>query len=123
MTNIIKDFNKITLDLLEQTIDLVGTKYLFNFKTIIQFNAIAPIEKFTETMLPHRNEIINRNVDFFINHSKNINGYNNINNNDIIDLGDIFLKIDKSEQENIWDILYALIILCEDRLKSKNSSK
>ena len=39
--NLIKQFNSIVLDLLEQTIDLIGTKFLFNFKLMTKINAIA----------------------------------------------------------------------------------
>jgi len=120
--NIIKKFNSIVLDLLEQTIDLIGTKFLFNFKLMTKMNAIAPIEKFTTTMLPYKKYINSRDINFFINQSKTFDHYDNINQNDMIDLRNIFLNIDSESQENIWDILDALIILAEERKSKSNNN-
>ena len=121
-SNIIKKFNSIVLDLLEQTIDMIGTKFLFNFKLMTRINAVAPIEKFTTTMLPYKKQIISRNVEFFINESKNLEHYNNINQNDMIDLKNIFLNIDMESQENIWDILEVLISLAEERYNNNKNN-
>jgi len=120
--NVIKQFNSIVLDLLEQTIDLIGTKFLFNFKLMTKINAIAPIEKFTNTILPYKKQIKSRDLAFFINESENINHYDNINQNDMIDLKNIFLNIDSESQDNIWDTLIALISLAEERIKSKTNN-
>ena len=120
MSNIIKDFNTIVEDLLIQTTYLVGTKYLFNYRMMVRVNLIAPIENFTENMLHYKNQINNKDIDFFINKNIDCSKYNiDINNNDIFDLKKIFLNIDEESKENIWRILQALIILCEDRLKLK----
>ena len=122
MTHIIKQFNNIVADLLEQTTDLIGQKYLFNFTTIIRFNVAYPIDKFIINMLPLKNHIMAKNIDYFMN--GNIDSLeNNISNNDIIDLKQIFKNIDKHSQENIWEILQALIILCEERVANKPTVK
>ena len=120
MSDTIKKFNSIVKDLLEQTIDLIGTKYLFNFKLMVKMNALAPIEKFTSTMLPFKKQILSRDVMFFLNKKYELNS--NINQNEIIDLQKIFLNIDAESQENIWDTLYVLIILAEERLNSKKNT-
>ena len=117
MSDTIKKFNSIVKDLLEQTIDLIGTKYLFNFKLMTKINALAPIEKFTSNMLPYKQYILERDVIFFLNKKYELNS--NINQNEIIDLQKIFLNIDAESQENIWDTLHVLIILAEERLNSK----
>lgn len=119
----IKEFNCIVEDLLKQTTGLIGTKYLFNFKTLIRLNSVLPIEKFTSTMLPYKHYINTKNSDFFMSQSINGYSYNNISTNDIIDLQKIFLNIDSESKENIWSILQALIVLCEDRLKMKQPVK
>jgi len=123
MTHIVKQFNSIVEDLLRQTTHLIGTKYLFNFKTIIQFNAILPMEKFTINMLPYKSYIMAKNTDFFMNAEVDLSGYSEINYNDIIDLKQIFTNIDEESKENIWEILQALVILCEERSISKPSIK
>lgn len=117
MNNIIKQFNLIVEDLLLQTTTLIGNKYLFNFKTIILYNASMPIDKFIVTILPYKEHIISRNLNFFINQEIDCRNYTN----DIIDLKNIFLNISEESRNNIWDILHALIILCEERLKCKSN--
>ena len=123
MSNIIQQFNTIVEDLLVQTTNLVGTKYLFNYRMMVRMNVIAPIERFTTSMLYYKDEINNKNINFFINKDIDCSKYNTINNNDIFDLKNIFLNIDKESQENIWQILQALIILSEKRLEMKNPSR
>lgn len=119
--NVIKQFNLIVEDLLKQTTYLIGTKYLYNFKILIQFNSILPIEKFTSTLYPYKERIMNKDIDFFINKDIEFNGYNNINTNDIIDLKNIFINIDEDSKENIWEILQALILLCEERSNTRTT--
>jgi hypothetical protein len=120
--NVIKQFNLIVEDLLKQTTYLLGNKYLFNFKTLIQFNAVQPIEKFTIFLYPYKDHIMNKDIDFFINSDIEFSGYNNININDIIDLKKIFKNIDDESKDNIWEILQALVLLCEEKYKSKSAS-
>lgn len=122
MNNIVKQFNSIVQDLLEQTTSMLGSKYLFNFKTLIHFNSCLPIDKFTNIMLPYKNYIMTKNTCFFMNKDIKSFEYSNINNNDIIDLKKIFLNIDEESKDNIWESLQALILLCEERNNKKNCS-
>jgi hypothetical protein len=121
MMNTIKQFNLIVEDLLTQTTNLLGTKYLSNFKMLIRFNSILPIEKFTEVLYPYKEHIMNKNVDFFVKEPVNLDGYSYINCNDIIDLKKIFLSIDNESKDNIWEILQALVLLCEERYKERSN--
>ena len=122
MNNIVKQFNLIVEDLLEQTTSMLGTKYLFNFKTLLHYNYFLPIDKFTNTMLPYKQYIMAKNTSFFMNKDINNFEYSNINNNDIIDLKKIFINIDNESKDNIWESLQALILLCEER-QSYNAIK
>lgn len=122
MNNIVKQFNSIVEDLLEQTTSMLGTKYLFNFKTLLHYNYFLPIDKFTNTMLPYKQYIMAKNTSFFMNKDINNFEYSNINNNDIIDLKKIFINIDNESKDNIWESLQALILLCEER-QSYNAIK
>ena len=123
MTNIIKQFNNIVEDLLNQTTYLIGSKYLYNFKILIQFNSVFPIDKFTSAMLPYKEYIMNKDEDFFMSSEIEFSGYNNIGYSDIIDLKKIFTNINEESKENIWEILQALIMLCEERSKYKPTSR
>ena len=120
MNTIITQFNLIVEDLLQQTTIMLGTKYLFNFKTIVIFNCSAPIDKFTTIMLPYKEYIMKKNTSFFMNKDIKTHNYST----DIIDLKKIFMTIDDDSKNNIWDSLQALILLCEDRvaINSKNHS-
>ena len=113
MVNIVKKFNIIAEDLLRQTAHLIGSTYLTKFKTVILFNSSVPIEKFKLNLLPYKNYIINKDTEFFMNSEINLSETNKKYYNDMIDLKDIFSKIDNESKENIWEILQALIILCE----------
>lgn len=115
MVSIIKQFNLIVEDLLVQTAPLVGTKYLSQYRTIVRINVSFPIDKFILSILPYKNQIIEKDIDYFIN--QDLDSYNE--KNEILNLRDIFLKSDDNSKDNIWDILHALIILSEDRLKLK----
>lgn len=120
MMNTVKQFNLIVEDLLTQTTNLLGTKYLSNFKMLIRFNSILPIEKFTEFIYPYKEHIMNKHVDFFVKEPVNFEDYNNIKCNDIIDLKQIFLSIDDESKDNIWEILQALVLLCEERYNERS---
>ena len=115
MSNIIIQFNTIVEDLLQQTTSLVGTKYLFNYKMMVRMNVIAPIEHFTVAMLPYKKYILDKNTDFFLNKRIDCSQSNKITTDDIFNLKKIFTEIDQESQDNIWNILTALIILCEER--------
>ena len=121
--NIIKQFNCIVEDLLDQTTYLIGSKYLYNFKILIQFNSVLPIDKFTSGMLPYKQYIMNKDEDFFMSSEIEFDGYNNIDYSDIIDLKKIFTNINEESKENIWEILQALIMLCEERSKTKSTPR
>ena len=118
MSDIIIQFNKIVLDLLQQTTNLIGSKHLFNYKLMVRMNSSLPIDKFINIILPLRAEIINKDIDFLLSKAKSTN----ININEIIDLENIFKNIDDNSKENIWQILHALILLAHERVVNKTNN-
>ncbi len=121
MKNIIKEFNKISIDFLTQTSNLVGNKYLYKYKLITKINCAYAIDSFIQKVLPFKEQIVNKNEDFFINKSSDANMKEYIN--DIIGIQEVYFKLDDNSKENIWDILLALVYLAEERYKLKNQKK
>lgn len=141
----IKDFNEILDSLLIQVSSHVGSSYHVQFKQIIKYNSILPIEQFLVFALPRKDKILSRNEEYFttISNKNSVENFcktvvNNkekiINNNDnietskyskaldeIIRLQDIYTKLDNQSKSNIWDILQALLIIGEEYVKIKYS--
>ena len=123
---IIKKFNGIIESLLTQVSPLIGTKYLLYFKNIVKCNSILPIKKFSDHVLQSKDQILERNPDYFLDegfynkkveevygHKGNTDWYLN----EILHLKTVYLAVDSDSKDNIWDILNALVILSEDYLK------
>lgn len=115
MNNIINEFNNISMDFLQQTSSLVGSKYLYKFQLIIKFNSMFAIDMFIKNVLPFKFNILNRNEEFFLN--KSDNDYMD----DIIGIKQIYHTLDEESKNNIWDIMTALIYLSEKRYLFTNS--
>ena len=110
MKHIIKKFNDISINLLEQTASLTGNSYMNKFKLIIKVNCTMPIDTFIQHILPHKEKIINKNEEFFIMKSKET-----IYFNEILGLTEIYYKLDNDSRNGIWDIMLALMYLAEER--------
>ena len=67
MNNIVKEFNKISIDFLEQTSQIAGKKYLCKFKLITGINNMYAIDRFIKNVLPYREYINTRDESFFLN--------------------------------------------------------
>ena len=125
---IIKKFNSIIESLLNQVIPLIGTKYLFYFKNIIKFNSVMPIQKFIKHVLKHKKKILAKDPDYFLNeelYKKELNDKVYSEDEDyylyeILHLKTVYISVDDESKENVWNILHALLILCEDYKKLKS---
>ena len=122
---IIINFNEIVKDLLNQVSPIIGSKYSIYFKNIIKFNSIAPIQNFILHAIPHKEKIEERNPEYFMNEDiyksevKKSNEFHKEDNTDeylmeILNLKSIYLTIDDTSKENLWDIVNALLILSID---------
>jgi|UniRef100_A0A6C0ECT6 hypothetical protein len=118
---IIDEFNEIVIALLTQLCQFIGVAYLKQFKKIIKYNSIMPIEQFLVNALPYRDKILERDESYF----NNNNDYRNILKddtntlNEILKLKDIFNNLDNESKNNIWDFFQAMLILSEEFLKNK----
>jgi hypothetical protein len=116
MNNIVKEFNKISIDFLEQTSQIAGKKYLCKFKFITGINNMYAIDRFIKNVLPYREYINTRDESFFLN--KNVDSEFA---EDIVWIKEAYFKLDDVSKENIWNIVTALVLLAEERQKLTNN--
>ena len=119
MKDIIKKFNEITIEFLEQTASLTGNNYLNKFKMLIRINSASPIDLYIKNVLPYKDHIYNSNEDFFVN-----NGVNNkymTYFDDIIGVQSIYSRLDETSKDNIKGIAMALTFLAEERYNMQNN--
>ena len=120
-TEKIKEFNNIVSSLINQLSDNIGIAYIKKFDDIIKYNSLLPIEQFLIHALPIRDKIINRDVSYFSNETN----FSDITNDDkdiideILNLKNIYYKLDENSKSNIWDFFQAMLILAEEYLKIK----
>ncbi len=115
MNNIVKEFNKISIDFLEQTSQIAGRKYLTKFRFITGINNMYAIDRFIKNVLPYKDYINARDEQFFLN--------TNVDNefmDDIIWIKETYFTLDDTSKENVWNIVTALVLLAEERQKLMN---
>jgi hypothetical protein len=114
---IIKKFNEILESFLVQLKPVIGGKYHRKFTIATKLNSSVAMEKFLVAVLPFREHIIEKNEYYFINndHSNKIEDKDDLN--EIMNLKDIFEKLDNESKENVWAILQALLVLGEDYIR------
>ena len=139
--NIIKTFNKQSLDLITQMVQIVGDKELLNLKSkfsmIIKVNSTRPIKEFLSHVYKYKDEILKRNEDFFLknkdsvyddNESKNLMNNvldNNKNSEENIDfvkslkLDIVWNNLSEKSKKNIWDYFNILILLTDKYIDYK----
>lgn len=110
MSHIVKQFNEISLDFLQQTSSLVGCIYINKFKIMMYFNNIAPIDMFIKKVLPYKHMIVSRDETFFLSADLDTNYIN-----DIIGMRQIYYKLDADSIDNMWNIITALVYLADER--------
>lgn len=121
---IIKKFNNIVKDLLDDMTDVIGKNYLTKFKLITRINSGLPIKKFRLNVLKFKSYIVEKNQKYFEDDTIIINELDNspdIENekdkeyylNEYYSFRDIYYGIDSNSRKNLWDILKVLIFLCE----------
>jgi hypothetical protein len=127
----IKSFNMIIESFLAQTSELVGTTYYNNFKRIIKVNSLIGIEKGIKCLIPHKDQIFNKDESYFVDEKNYIEKINNIDNpvininkdstlSEILRLKEVYYKLDPESRENVWSILQALLQLVIEYCEIKN---
>ncbi len=112
-TNIITQFNNISLEFIKQTEKLTSKQYSIQFKLLMSVNSLLPIEMYTKNILPYKKYIYNKDERFFINMDID-NSYMSYFT-DILTLKKIFKGLDKETKNNIWEYIQALTILAEEK--------
>ncbi len=119
MNNIVKEFNKISIDFLEQTSQIAGKKYLSKFKFITGINNMYAIDRFIKNVLPYKDYINAKDEDFFLNKDVDKEFAE-----DIEWIKEAYFKLDYESRNNIWNIVTALVLLAEERqILSKKPQK
>ena len=115
---IIKKFNSIVSNLLEQVSPMIGKKYCDYFSKIIKVNSLLPIQNFIVHAIPHENKITERDPDYFLNETvykaavhKKWGEKADWYLNEILNLKEIYLTVDDNSKNNLWDIVTALLLL------------
>ena len=119
---IVKKFNKITEDLLNDMKNIIGNNYARKFNLLIRFNSTFPIKKFKMNVLKFKPFILNKDPEYFKNENIILQEINSEPEyikdkdyymNEYYYLRYIYSQIDNESKENFWDILKVLIFLCE----------
>jgi hypothetical protein len=128
-SQIIKNFNTIISEFLEQIAPNIGHTYFHSFSLLIKINCTEPIQQFIKYIhnseeplaeyINTKNEAYFQNTD---NHKEYINTIDNSNMIlfEIIKLQDTYSKLDMESKDNFWDILQALLQLSNEYLKAKS---
>jgi hypothetical protein len=114
--NIIKNFNSIVSDLLNQTSGIVGKKYLFYFNQITRINCYQPMEYFILYSKDHKEDIIKENPNYFLNEDnikKELKGKDEYLS-EIMRLKEIYININEESRKNLWKYLKAMVILSDE---------
>lgn len=126
-SEIIKNFNDIVKDLLEQVAPLIGTKYFDYFKKLIRVNSLLPIQNFVKYGTPHKKKIIDKDPNYFLNedtYTYDIQDYFGDKADkyltDILNLKLIYSAVDEDSKENLWDIVMSLNLLAEEYSNKSN---
>lgn len=122
---IIKNFNLILGDFLQQVSPIIGTTYHRYYNQLIKANAILPVQYFINYVhqsekslvkyIESRDETYFENTD---NHKKHIGGTKDADTAlmEIIRLQGIYSQLSEESKDNVWDILQALLQLSNEYL-------
>jgi hypothetical protein len=121
---IIKKFNSILGDFLNQVSPLIGESYNTKFKMITKVNSTYSIKRFCTYALEHEDEIMSKNPEYFMNDNiykdkieENYGDDSEKYMDKILQFKEIYKKVDSESQENLWSIIQALLILSKEYKK------
>lgn len=127
---IIKKFNDISMKLLTDMSSIIGSSYKTKYRMMSKANSTFFIKKFNLTVVKFKNYIKKRDSKYFEDKNIIINelelgGYNDVDKQFYLDeyqyLSNIYHNIDDNSKENFWDILNALVYLCEKYIDCHNA--
>ena len=131
-TEKIKDFNSILDSFLLQISPLIGTTYHTFFKGLCKANCTVPLISSITILLPHRDQIMNKDESYFYDGNNYINSIKSVDTSkknddmsilsEIMRMTSIYDQLDEDSKENVWNILQALIQLTIEYCEIKNIS-
>ena len=119
---IIKKFNEISMKLLTDMSSIIGSSYQRKYKMMSKVNSTFFIKKFNITVLKFKSYIKKRDENYFYNRDVIMNEleegeYSDDDKQAFLEeyeyLSEIYNNIDGESKDNFWDILNALVYLCE----------
>lgn len=117
----IKKFNNITKSFLLQMAPYVGTSYHYYFNQMLRVNCLKPIKYYIQFAIPLRNQILNKDEQFFLD-DKNYENYVDKDGKKFIELlrlKHVWDDIDPESKANVWKFFQALLILSEEYINIK----
>ncbi len=113
---IIKKFNNLLNSFLVQLSPILGSTYLFYFKKLCKYNAIAPLNYFINNIYQYKNQIMDKDISYFKNDNQVVKDCDSDDYKlqEIFKLRGIFDKINEKSRNNTWMYLQALIGLAEE---------
>ena len=119
---VVSQFNEIMSSFLVQISPLIGSSYATKFDLAVKFNSTIAIEQFMTHALPHKDQIMTRDEEYFKD-KKNAGKVadNNIIMEEIERLQSIWSQFDEKSKSNVWDMFQAMFVLGEDYIKIKYS--
>jgi hypothetical protein len=119
-SNVIVQFNEILSSFLIQIVPIVGSTYYNNIQKIVKYNAALPIENFLYYAIEYRDKILARDESYLTDDKVIVSEVERVEKLDeIFKLKNIYIYLDQTSKDNVWDILQALLILGEDYIKIK----
>jgi hypothetical protein len=121
-SNVIVQFNEILSSFLIQVVPIVGSTYYNNIQKIVKYNSALPIENFLYYAIECRDKIMSRDESYFLDDElikTSIEREEKLD--EIFKLKNIYMFLDDTSKNNVWEIFQALLILGEDYIKIKYS--
>jgi hypothetical protein len=113
---IVEKFNTILYDTTVELQHHIGVHYVMILKGIQFMFPRFGLEVFQEKMMKYKEHILTRNEEYFLNEVDVVEEVGDKYRQylgDILNFKKIFPNLDNDSKENLWDILQALMILCE----------
>jgi len=121
-SQLIRDFNDVLGNLLQQLAPKIGTTYHHYFTKFIKINAVTPINNFWYYAEDLEEKIMTKDETYFTNADNHKEKVQNTDKglDEILRLKGIYEELDKEGRKNLWDITQGLFILAKQYKISKS---
>lgn len=122
-SNVIVQFNEIVSSFLIQVVPIVGSTYYNNIQKIVKYNSALPIENFLYYAIECRDKIMSKDESYFLDDELIKTSVQREEKLDeVFKLKNIYMFLDDTSKNNVWEIFQALLILGEEYIKIKYSN-